>query len=397
VAALRWVRENAPAFGGDPRNVTIFGESAGGVNVYSLLFSPLAEGLFQRAIVQSGSLRTRSIAQAEGFADAGGHPASSGEAIARLLVAAGRAADAASARTQLGAARPGGLAGWLRGLSDREILAAYSDRGLGMFDMPNVLRDGHVLPVEGAVELLAAGRYHRVPVVLGTNRDENKLFMVLDPKHAVTVAGLPVWLRDGAGYQREASYRSRMWKAAAVDEPAAAMRAVQGPTVFAYRFDWDELPRLLWIDLGSWLGAAHAFEIPFVFGHFDLGRAARLLWTEEGAASREALAGAMMSYWAQFAWSGDPGQGREGQRVRWAPWDPAGEKYLVFDTLGGGGIRMSGDALSVEGLVAELERDSSFGDDRPRCELLASLVDRTPQLRPERLAQVPGCGAPVGG
>jgi hypothetical protein len=69
---------------------------------------------------------------------------------------------------------------------------------------------------------------------------------------------------------------------------------------------------------------------------------------------------------------------------------------MVFDTPEGGGVRMSGDAITVEQLVAELERDASFGDDRERCTLLASLIDRTPQLRPERLARAPGC-AKVGG
>jgi para-nitrobenzyl esterase len=395
IAALRWVRENAAAFGGDPDNVTIFGESAGGVNVYSLLLSPVAEGLFQRAIVQSGSLRMRPVAQAENFADdpAGGHPASSGEAIARLLARGGLAADPAEARARMAQMPPEELGAWLRARSDREILAAYQAGGTGMIDMPNVFRDGHVLPVDPPMELLAAGRYHRVPVILGTNRDENKLFMALDPAHMWTLRGIPVWLKDEPRFLREASYRSRMWKAAAVDEPAAAMRAVQGPSVFAYRFDWDELPRFLWIDLGKWLGAAHGFEIPFVFGHFDLGRAGRVLWTRRGEAGREALAAGMMAWWAQFARSGDPGAGADGRQPRWAPWDPAGGKFLVIDTPEGGGVRMASDALTVESLVAEMERDRSFTDERERCELLASLVERTPQLSRERLARVAGCAA----
>lgn len=393
IAALRWVRENAAAFGGDPGNVTIFGESAGGLNVYSLLLSPLAEGLFHRAIVQSGSLRMRPVAVAENFADdpAGGHPASSREAIARLLVQAGVAADEAAARARMAELPPQELGTWLRARSDREILAAYRAGGTGMIDMPNVFSDGFVLPDEPPMQRLRTGRYNRVPVILGTNRDENKLFMALDPEHVWMLRGVPVWMKDEARFLREASYRSRMWKAAAVDEPAAAMRAAQGPSVFAYRFDWDELPRFLWIDLGKWLGAAHAFEIPFVFGHFDLGRAGRILWTRSGAPSREALAASMMSWWAQFARTGDPARGTDGRQPRWTPWDPDGDTFLVIDTPEGGGVRMASDALTVESLVAELERDPSFTDERERCELLASLVERTPQLGRERLARVAGC------
>jgi para-nitrobenzyl esterase len=101
----------------------------------------------------------------------------------------------------------------------------------------------------------------------------------------------------------------------------------------------------------------------------------------------------MMAWWAQFARSGDPGAGADGRQPRWAPWDPAGGKFLVIDTPEGGGVRMASDALTVESLVAEMERDRSFTDERERCELLASLVERTPQLSRERLARVAGCAA----
>jgi para-nitrobenzyl esterase len=167
--------------------------------------------------------------------------------------------------------------------------------------------------------------------------------------------------------------------------------------VFAYRFDWDETDPFLWVDWSEVLGAAHAFEIPFVFGHFNLGRMGRMLWTQDGAESRAALSAAMMSYWAQFAATGDPGEGRDGSQPHWTAWDPAGPKFLVLDTPAGGGIRMSGDAVGAEQLVADLERDQSFASDRERCALLASLIDRTPQLPPDRLARVPGCGAAMGG
>src|SRR4029434_6821820 len=113
-----------------------------------------------------------------------------------------------------------------------------------------------------------------------------------------------------------AQYLAKMWKATGADMPAAAMATSQ-PDVYVYRFDWDEEPTLLGADLGVMLGAAHAFEIPFVFGHFDLGREGNVIYTEDNKAGREALSKKMMSYWAQFARTGSPGRGRGRGFAQW--------------------------------------------------------------------------------
>ena len=97
-------------------------------------------------------------------------------------------------------------------------------------------------------------------------------------------------------------------RAAAADGPASARVGSGAPGVFVYRFDWDEEPNLFLIaDLAQLVGAAHGFEIPFVFGHWDLGPMSRRLFTAENAEGRDRLSGEMMSYWAQFARAGEPG------------------------------------------------------------------------------------------
>ena len=111
-------------------------------------------------------------------------------------------------------------------------------------------------------------------------------------------------------YLAIADARLRMWKATGVDGPLTSLRRSE-PNVFVYRFDWDEEPTVLGADLAKMLGACHGFEIPFVFGHFDLGRAGRMIYDDKNLAGREALAKAMMSYWAAFARDGDPGRGLE--------------------------------------------------------------------------------------
>src|SRR5439155_25661457 len=132
-------------------------------------------------------------------------------------------------------------------------------------------------------------------------------------------------------YELSAEYTSKMWKARAADE--LAMRLHTG--VWVYRFDWDEEPTVLGADLPALLGASHGFEIPFVFGHFDLGPEGNRIWTKENEPGRMALSAAMMSYWAEFARAGDPGSGRKGGLPRWQAWDGTGKDgptFVVFDT-----------------------------------------------------------------
>ena len=384
VESLRWVQGNIAAFGGDPGNVTVFGESAGGTNTYTMLVSPQAEGLFHRAIVQSGTPRFAAPEAGEDpAADPWNSRNTSSEVVARLRESGEIPADAP-------------LADALRSLSPETVLHAYAgERGLGMINMPEVFADGVVLPVEDVYEALAAGRYNQVPTILGSNRDESKLFQLFNPDHVVSVMGIPLWVRNWKVYDRESEYSTKWVKLAGVDEPARRMAGAQGQSVYAYRFDWDEEPSVGWLDFSRLLGAAHAFEIPFVFGDFDFGPISALGFTEENAPGRLRLSEQMISYWTEFARSGSPGEGRDGSLPAWTAWDdsrPTAGRFIVFDTEAGGGVRMTADALTQAALVDQVIADPRFSDSAERCTLLAEVRRRRGQVSDKDLRRA-GCDA----
>jgi len=372
VRALEWVRDRISVFGGDPGNVTIFGESAGGRNVYTLLLSPLANGLFHRAIAQSGGTDLASPAAAENFADAAepGDANSSNEVLLRLLVAHGRAGDAGAARAALAAMTPAATAEFLRGLSPAQLFAAYGrDVDEGLLELPQVFGDGVVLPAGDALARFARpDGWNRVPVIAGSNRDETKLFMLMDPLYVKRWLGVFPQVRDPELYLATADARSALWKATGVDSPIAAMWQTQ-PGVYAYRFDWDEEPTLLGFDAGRFVGAAHGFEIPFVFGHWDLGAQGNVIFGEENRAGREALSERMLSYWANFAWTGEPGRGRLRNLPAWVAWDgrEGAHKFLILDSEAGGGTRMGSEPVTVASVLASVDADPRLETQRDRC------------------------------
>jgi para-nitrobenzyl esterase len=251
--------------------------------------------------------------------------------------------------------------------------------------MPRLFRDGVVLPKEDPLETLRAGRHHAVPVVLGTNRDEVKLWLFFDSDWVRRWFGILPRVRDRVRYAVTAEYRSQVWKATGADGPAEVLSRSQAPGVWVYRFDWDEEPTVRGADLSFLLGAAHALEIPFVFSQFDVGDMGRRIFTEANRAGREALSAQMMSYWVEFARSGDPGRGREGAAPRWAPWrEGAGAPgFLVFDTPAGGGLQRSQEIVTKARLVAAIRTDPRLPGAAARCDFLADLARWADRFDPE--------------
>ncbi len=319
VAALHWVRRHVGDFGGDPGNVTLFGESAGAMSISALLGVPAARGLFHKAVVESGPPYTHSLDRARHAAeDLGsllGLPELTREALtpvpADQLVAA--TAELQNRRPRAG-----------------ELPLPF---------LPVV--DGRFLPrrPEAAV---AAGEAASVPLLIGTTRDELTFFVLgdrravdLDEGGLLALVGLaaPALPAEQVvdAYRSARSARGEpvtprdLWVAAGSDlvfrwpslQLAAAQRAHQ-PATFVYLFTWESPA------FGGVLGSCHALEIPFVFGSVRQPVVGAFAGTGPDA---EALSDRMQQAWLAFARGADPSH--EGIGL-WPAWDADRRPTMVF-------------------------------------------------------------------
>jgi para-nitrobenzyl esterase len=329
IAALAWVRENAAAFGGDPRRVTLFGQSAGAMCAAALLAAPRARGLASRAILQSGAASNV-------------HPTARAERVAAVFFEELGIAPADGRRLRAGIAPADGRR--LRAAPLGAVLVAQAraaERLRRELEQPafQPCVDGELLP-RPPLEAFAAGEAAGVPLLVGTNLDEWKFYGLGDPKaRALDEAGL---LRRFARGLPGADPAGRPWAERVVEayRAARAGRASVAPPElwFAVQSDrWFRHPAMrlaelhaafapAWAYLFDWaspafggaLGSCHTLEVPFVFGG-DPGPRLRPL-VGEGPEAR-ALEARMQRAWLAFAHGEAPGGGPLG------PW-PAYERGL---------------------------------------------------------------------
>lgn len=394
VAALAWVRDNVDAFGGDPSRVTLFGQSAGGRNIYSLLATPLAKGLFHGAIIQSGFPGTYPRLRAESPADdpQPGHPFSSHELLIDWLQG-DTDANRAQATANLAALATESIPTFMRSLPLEALMRSLLVPG-GMYSAPALVRDGFVLPEKPLPDLFAStDDWNRVPLLVGTNRDEMTLFMVLSERFTTKRWGLIPAPADSKQYTRLTAYHSDAWKAVGVDLPLARINGEDNEVpVFAYRFDWDDMHSNWLVNLPELLGATHALELDFLFGPL-LSRIVPGVFHAKNYEGREALGRTMRDYWAGFAYSGKPGSGRSATAPAWPRWTPSSPWFMVLDESSDGGVRVETAHLTVDAVKQRL-REETYLSERLRCAVYVDLYlanNGLPELFDAREYQKMGC------
>jgi para-nitrobenzyl esterase len=371
ILALQWVQENIEQFGGDAQNVTVFGESAGAFDTLSMMASPLATGLFHKAISQSGGLNLNTIASAENYIDDEdpGHALSSQETVNQLLITLGKASDRAGAKTLQLNMQASEISQLLHNASPFELITLYGNGVGGMLGNPDLFADGYVLPKGLSTKEIFSNtkNYNPVPIILGTNRDEVKLFMGFGHPGVNRMGRLPTGINDLAGYNRDSRYGTQGWKITAVDQLADLMTAAQGNEVYAYRFDVDDWRDLGFISFKDLFGAAHAFELPFVFGNFP--KPLRVIFPDSNQEKFETVSASIRSYWANFAYTGNPGQGQSNDLIPWNHWDDSDNtvpRIMIIDT---DNIRMEADKLSMAELKQQFLAEDFSNNPEGACDM----------------------------
>ena len=368
IEALKWVKKNIQNFGGDPNNITIFGESAGGHNVLSLLASPLAEGLFHKAISQSGYTTSFTLEEAYG---------SDQQAISNNKLASDKVLSTYDL-SGYGSIKKLFLSNqqrygkdfqrYLRSIDGKALLETYKQISKDTYDrLPILTRDGIAVHIDGvSAGLAAAKKRNNIPVIAGSNKDELSLWLgsnryFVNASYPLTkLVPLPkIKIKREDLYKLWVKTRSQGWKLRGVDEPLMHLEKSGNNSLYAYRFDWDDQARSYFADFPNLIGSAHGIEISFVTGDFKFGPIGRYVYPK--GELRDQMQDTMMNAWATFAKTGIP---KTGKGIEWEKFDSKNRKFLKLDS--DEYLSLGREMLSIEFILENL-RISPTGNLLEKC------------------------------
>ena len=362
ISALEWTKENIELFGGDPNNITIFGESAGGHNVFSLLVSENSRGLFHKAISMSGyttSVNPNDAYKQSQKSSTSAHTSS--EIIKKIFATKNYNDDSYSEED---------VRNILYNLTTDEFFQHYYNRET-YEEIPLLTSDGLVIPKIGLRDALyEKDHINSVPTIAGSNRDEVKLwigtaeyFVNLEFSPVGSVLNIPkVKLKDEDAFEAFNYYRSNAWKIRGVDIPLKGLHASGNNNLYAYRYDWDDHRRYVVADFKKLIGAAHATEIPLLAGNSKLvgGYPLSDLIYPPGR-SKLFTSRNMMKFWTNFAKTGKPGKSTNS--VKWESIvnnGDLGNSYIILDSRQN--LKMNSEIKTFKSLAEELYEDNRVNE-----------------------------------
>jgi para-nitrobenzyl esterase len=300
IQGLKWVRDNIKTFGGDPNNVTIMGQSAGCMNVWGLLQTPLSEGLFHKAVCSSGvpNIYPKIIGRSR-----------SSDFVENLVFNAGLVTDRKKAGEFIHAKGDKWTRDFLYSRTSDELVMGQD------YSVPvQHIEDDAVFP--HGLEATALGFYHQVPMILGSTMDEGTYLLGAQffKPDLTTLWGYlqntPADLKfEDVINTCYATFRTATKSASLVLNRTISniylTARLYNSETYRYNFEWNETPQP-WKDI---FGSVHGMDAIFYLGNFDSEREnfARFAWTEENRTSREALREKMNKHFTQFFWTGYPG------------------------------------------------------------------------------------------
>ncbi|MDB9770363.1 carboxylesterase family protein [Gammaproteobacteria bacterium] len=376
IEALRWVKKNIRSFGGDSENVTIFGESAGGHNVLTLLASPASNGLFHKAISQSGYTSSFTTIEAIGVDTDGTTINSLGSDSILSQQNPSSYQNIKNAYLENPEKHADQYQKYLRSIDGKELFETYKLIADKTFDrIPLATRDGVVIPLQGIqVSLEDPKNNKNIPVIAGSNKDELSLW--LGANRYFVNASFPltkfvpipkVDFKKPELYKLWVKTRSEGWKLRGVDEPLMALEKAGYNSLYSYRFDWDDQKTSFFADFPSLIGAAHGFEISFITGDYKFGPIGRYVYPK--GELRDQMQSTMMNAWASFARDGSPDIRKE---FVWKKFNSIERSFIKLDK--DESLAMDQDNLSIQSILENIKL-SSVGTVIEKCLLAREVIE----------------------
>ncbi len=321
IQALKWVQQHIASFGGNAANVTLGGQSAGARDVLALTISPLAKGLFAKAMPLSGGMTTSTPAQGEAY---------DSEKLAEVLVKAGVVPNAEEGLHYLKDTDPEQLQQTLRSLDSHLLVEAVGTVMIRMSEFPHLFTDGTVLPEQG-FDVVDRGQYNRVPMLIGSMQHEFNAFAAFDPTFTNSFMNNtwePVLQKQ---FWQATAYGSELYSSFNADQVAAKYsKDPNAKNIYAYRFAWGldgagvKAP-------AKYVAATHGVDLDFLTGAFDKSAFAALFkdqfYTTANEKGRLELADYYRAYVSNFL------HGRSiqsGGLTPWSTWQQSG-KLMKLD------------------------------------------------------------------